>query len=349
MKYRIIGTLIATIGVVATLSACGQAAPATVPTDEGTGSECALPSEPQTVSLGINPGTQKLVTDVIKEQGFDKDHNLNIEVKSFQNPPAAAQAVTQKAVDFGYGGLTTMAVARDKGADMVFFGPFITTPKDGLFVKKDSPITSLDQLEGKKIGSFSGTSSATTAILNAIAAETYGIPNLNEQADIVVAPDPALFGLLDKGEIDAALVVDSSTVKADLTGQYRKILDLNDSYQEAFGQNPIFVGLVTTDEFASSNCGAVKAYSLAQQDAIAYILSHDDVWETYANSLGIVEDGGAAALQELASEFEVEWTEAQISEAQDLLKSMIPILGEDDYLAAVPDGLFTTNYWDDAR
>jgi NitT/TauT family transport system substrate-binding protein len=347
MKGRIIGTCIATIGLVVALSACAQSGPSTAST-EGAGApdECALPTQQQAVTLGINPGTQKLVTDVIKAQHLDTKYKLDLQVKSFQNPPASAQAAAQHAVNIAYGGLTTMAVARDKGSDMVFFGPFITTPKDGVFVKKDSPITSLDQLKGKKIGSFSGTASATTAILNAVASKTYGIDDLNNQAHIVVAPDPALFGLLDKGDIDAALVVDSSTVKADLTGQYRKILDLNDAYQKAFSENPIFVGLVTSDEFAKDHCGELKAFTRAQQDAVAYILSHDDVWDGYARDLGITQAGASAALKDLSSEFEVKWTDAEISAAQTLLTSMIPILGEKDYIAKVPDGLFTTAYWD---
>jgi NitT/TauT family transport system substrate-binding protein len=347
MKGRIIDTMIATIAVAVSVSACAQSAPEAESNDAGGGAgDCALPTSEQTVSLGINPGTQQLVTDVIKAQGLDIKYKLKLDVKSFQNPPASAQAASQKAVNIAYGGLTTMAVARDKGSDMVFFGPFITTPKDGVFVKKDSPITSLDQLKGKKIGSFSGTTSATAAILSAVAAKSYGIPNLGSAAHIVVAPDPALFGLLDKGDIDAALVVDSSTVKADLTGQYRKILDLSDAYEKAFGENPIFVGLVTSDEWAKDHCGELKAYTHAQQDAVAYILSHDDAWDTYAKSLGITQSGASAALKDLSSEFETKWTDSEVSAANDLLESMIPILGEKAYLAKVPDGLFTTKYWD---
>lgn len=307
-------------------------------------SKCGPLTEMTTVTLGINPGSQSLITEAMKSQGIDKKYNLNVDVKEFLNPPAAATAVTQKVVDIGYGGITTMAVAREQGSDVFFFGPFITTPQDGVFVPKDSPVKSLSDLEGKKIGSFSGTNSATTAILSAIADETYDMPKLSDLSEIVVAPAPALFGLLDKGEVDAVLTVDTDTVSADLTGKYNKILVLSDAYEDAFGTNPMFVGLVSNEAFAETNCSALQAFYNAQMDTIDYVKSHDEVWKDYADSLKITDPAAPAALQKLAGSFTTDWTESEVESVTGLLETLIPILGPDAFVTEVPEGLFDLDY-----
>lgn len=306
--------------------------------------KCGPLEEMTTVTLGINPGSQSLIIEVMKSQGIDKKYNLNVDVKKFLNPPAAATAMTQKVVDIGYGGITTMAIAREQGSDVFFFGPFITTPQDGVFVPKDSPVKSLSDLKGKKIGSFSGTSSATTAILSAIADKSYDMPKLSELSDVVVAPAPALFGLLDKGEVDAVLTVDTDTVQADLTGKYNKILVLSDAYEDAFGTNPMFVGLVSNEAFAENNCSALQAFYNAQMDTIDYVKSHDEVWKNYADSLKVTDPAAPAALQKLAASFTTDWSEEEVKSVTDLLETLIPILGSDAFIKNVPEGLFDLDY-----
>src|SRR5680860_1745835 len=78
----------------------------------GNGASCEVPSEPQSLKLGIIPGSQSLVTFVMEEQGFAEDHNLELELERFQNPSALHVAIGQKTVEVGFGGLTALAVAR---------------------------------------------------------------------------------------------------------------------------------------------------------------------------------------------------------------------------------------------
>jgi NitT/TauT family transport system substrate-binding protein len=346
MKVSKVATTTAVICIAALALAGCSSAPNKAPAKaSASASDCGPLTEMTNVSLGINPGSQSLITTTMKDQGLDKKYNLNVEVKDFLNPPAAATAVTQKTVDIGYGGVTTMAIARAQGSDVVFFGPFITTPQDGVFVLKDSQVHSLADLKGKKIGSFSGTSSATTALLSAIAAKTYDMPKLGEISNIVVAPAPALFGLLDKGNVDAVLTVDTDSVNADLSGKYKKILDLSEGYKKAFGTNPMFVGLVSTDSYAKANCSTLKAFSKAQSDTVEYVKSHDSAWTDYAQQIKMTDPAAPKALQKLSSSFTTGWDATQVKSVTGLLESMIPILGAKHFVSAVPQGLFSLDYW----
>lgn len=330
--------------LVMALAAAGCSSNASSPADVSQGGDCSPPDGAK-VTVGVNPGSQDLVASTMVDQGFAEDHGIALDIKSFQNPPAAATAVTQKSVDVGFGGNTTMTIARSQGSDVFFFGPFITTPKDGVFVREDSSYQTLGDLDGQKIGSFSGANSATTAILTAIASKSYDVPHLPDSSEIVVAPGPALLGLLDKGEVEGALLVDTGSVSADLSGKYRKVLDLNSGYQEAFGANPMFVGLVTTESYAAGHCGEVTAFAAAYREAVEYLRSNDEAWQAYAESLEFTQDGAAEALQGLSTEMQTEWDAGQVDEATALLESLIPILGTEDFVSELPDGLFDTTYW----
>ena len=324
------------------LTGCGAAAQPGAPA--ASSASCGPLTEMATVTLGVNPGTQDLVTSALKDQGLDKKYNLNVEIKSFLNPPASATAMTQKTVDIGFGGITTMAVARSRGSDVFFFGA-LATPANGIFVPKDSALNSLGDLKGHKLGSFSGTNSATFAILSALAAKSFNIPDLKKSAQVIVAPDAALSGLLDKGEIDAILAGSTASVAAELSGKYKQIADLSGGYQKAAGTKPVYLGPVSTDSYAADHCGQLKAFSNAMRDAVKYVQSDDKAWTDYAAKIKMTDPKAPKALQDLlGSNFVTEWDAKQIEGMNALLDSLIPILGEKDFVATVPKGLFRLDF-----
>ena len=296
------------------------------------------------VTLGVNPGAQDLVISAMQEQGIAKEYNLDLDVKSFLNPPASSAAVIQKAVDVGFGGNTTMAVARAQGSDVFFFG-MIAQPVNHVFAPKDSSIDSLSDLAGKNLGSFSGTNSGTFSVLSVVAAETAGMPNLGEETKVVEAPDAALVGLLDQGNIDAMLSGSTGTVQALLSGKYKSITDLSGDYEEAIGDQPTHVGSVTTESYAADHCGELIAVSNALRDAVDYVRNNDEVWTNYAAELEMTDPDAPAMLKRvLGPSFVSEWNADRLKANEELLASMIPILGTEDFISEVPEGLFSLDY-----
>lgn len=326
------------------LAGCASSGSATASDATGTtkSTDCPKPAKMTTATVATNPGAQDLVIKTVKAQGFDKKYNLNLDVKSFLNPPATAQAITQHAVDFGFGGLTTMVQARSGGNDVVIIGA-LSTPGSGVFVRKDSSIHNVGDLKGKKVGSFTQPNGAVSSLLQVYAQKKYNLDLLHQvDGQIHVAPEATLEGLLDQGELDAIYLSVDGTALAQFQGKYREIVNLGTAFKKEVGYDALYLGPVTTDSYASKNCGEVRAYVSSIDDAIKYIQTNKSVWKTYAQSLGHPE--AAAAYQKLYSDsFVTSWTQQQVDDMKKLVKDSVPYL-DPSFPKTIPAGLFSLDY-----
>jgi ABC-type nitrate/sulfonate/bicarbonate transport system substrate-binding protein len=304
---------------------------------------CGELTEPQPLKLGAIPGSQDLVTFVMQEQGFAAKHNLELEINSFQNPSALHAAIGQQTVDVGFGGLTAMAVAREQGRGTMIFD-ILTSPSNVIVTRADSDLQTLSDLRGRKLGSFGGRSSATFAIASIVAKEKYGIASLGDDVDVIEGPDAAVLGLLDEGNVDAALIGTTATVQALLSGKYRVLSDISEDYQAQFGKLPGHVTVATNDEYANSHCGVLNAFSAALDDTVAFIQTDPNVWADYAKKIELADPRAPATLHErVATRYIAEWNQEQADAEAALIEQLVPVLGADDFVPAVPEGLFRTD------
>jgi ABC-type nitrate/sulfonate/bicarbonate transport system substrate-binding protein len=333
---------VALLGVVSiALVACGGGEDAGAAA--GPAASCGPLTEPQSLKLGVNPGAQDLVTFVMQEQGFAEKHNLRLEVSSFQNPAALHAAIGQQAVDVGFGGLTAMATARQQGRGTMIFD-VLTSPSNVAVTRADSDVQSFSDLRGRKLGVFGGRSSATFAITSVVAKGKYGIESLERDVDVIEGPDAAVLGLLDEGNIDAALIGTTATVQAMLSNKYRVLSDISADYQSTFGKLPGHVLAATTDDYAETHCGVLNAFSGALDDTVAFIQSDAGVWADYAKKVELTDPRAPQLLQErVASRYIADWNQAQADAEAALIEQLIPVLGADNFVPAVPDGLFRTD------
>lgn len=307
------------------------------------GASPAVGAEGRKVRLGIlSTGSQDFVHTVMEQQRLLQKHNLPYERVASLNPPALHLMIAEKRVDIGYGGLTAVARARAEGRGvLVIFGIF--SPVNVLLVPKDSPVKSLAELKGKRIGNFGGPGSATTSIFMAIAKRWHGL-DLQRQTELITAPGPALIGLLDRGELAAALVGTIESLRFPLTGKYRIILDLSEEWARRAGRAPAHVTIATNDEFAKAHGDILKRYLRAYLDAVKYIRSHPEVWESYAKQIKLTEPGAVAALRDnMGPRIIDKWDREQMKVQQDFLEISREILGP-KVLKEIPEGLMTDAY-----
>jgi len=251
--------------------------------------------------------------------------------------------VAERKVDIGYGGFTTMATARSEGKDIiVIYGVF--SPVNMVFVRKDSPIKTLTDLKGKKLGVFGGPGSTTFAFLAVLAKNWYGI-DLFKEAELVTAPAPALAELLGKGDIDAALLGTVESIQIFAKDRYRVLADLSGEYRaRQGGRAPAHVTIATNEEFARTHPDIVRDYLKAYKNALQYVHDHPEVWDEYAASIKMDDPAERALLREkMGPNLVQQWDAEQIALQNDYLKLVHNIIG-DSVLKAVPADLIRNDY-----
>lgn len=89
------------------------------------------------------------------DEGFFKQHGLDVEVSSLGSGPAIIAALVSGSVDFGSGGTVSIATAHENGIPLVVVAPAglysSKEPTDALVVAKNSPITKPQDLVGKTV------------------------------------------------------------------------------------------------------------------------------------------------------------------------------------------------------
>lgn len=337
--------LFAAAAFVLTGCSSGGGTPAPGPSTSATSADggCPAPATLTTATVATNPGAQDLVIKHVKDGGFDKKYNLDLQVQEFQNPPATAQAIVQKAVNLGFGGLTTMVQARASGADVIVIGA-LSKPGNGMFVKKDSPYQNIGDLKDKNVGSFTALNGAITSIMQAYAQSAYDFNMLEDvNGEVHVAPDAALIGLLDQGELDAVILGVDATAVQQFEGTYRQIVDLRDDFPDEFGFDALYLGPVTSEEYGEAHCGEVRAYVSALRDAILDIQTNPDVWTKYADSLGQPAEA-AEAFQELYGDsFVTAWGPDEVEGMKELVTTLTPYL-DSTFPKEVDPDLFSLDY-----
>lgn len=303
----------------------------------------AVGAETKKIRLGIlQRGSQDLVHVLMEQQKILQRHNIPYERITILSPPSLNLMIVEKKVDLGYGSLVALARARSEGKGMLIIHG-IFSPVNVVLVPKGSPLKSVADLKGKKVGNFGGPGSTTTTMFLAIAKKWYGI-DLRREAELVTAPGPALIGLLDRGELAAALVGTVESLRFPLTGKYRVLLDLSGEWEKRAGRAPAHVLMGTNEEFARVHGDLLKRYIRAYRDTLKYMNSHPQVWENYAKRIKLPPEQGVRVLKEkMAPRILEKWDQEQIKVERDFLEVSKEILGP-KVLKEVPEGLLTDAY-----
>lgn len=336
-RAKIVASVIA---LAATLAACGSSK------SEDSSADSNTPKELPTLHFGAYPGTQSVPLLAMTDQKIDEKHGFKLDVKSFQTPAALNSAIVAGAVDAGFGSVTDMAIARSQGQKVVMINRLMT-PAEVVLVKKDSSINTLADLKGKKVGVFSGTTTGSFSMLAAGANGANLVKNLATDITVVTAPDAAMLGLLDQGEIVAAFPTLTGAIPAILSGKYKQIANVRDDYNKTFGTKtaPGTVMVTTTEGFAKDNAQVLKAFNAALAESVTYVQNTPKIWDDYVASIKMTDSGAAALWQQMAGgAYLGTWNGQAAADETKFLQQVRDIVGVEKTFKDVPSGTFSTDY-----
>lgn len=225
------------------------------------------------VSLGF--GT------VLEEQKFLEKEGLEVEFVRFPDLAAQIRALASGSIDVTFGSpLSAVYAADEEGVPVVLIGA--SQPADAVVVvPEDSPVRTLADLKGKKVGGTYPTA-AVSVLLNTIADQGYGVKP--EDFLIVAGNESRLVQFLAQKQVDASVL---RTVTADQVGKELKlktIASLGDEWKKITGNDaPPYIGTVAaTKDFAVRNPDAAakvirglieaQKWGSANKDQVATIM-----------------------------------------------------------------------------
>src|SRR5258708_33257645 len=276
------------------------------------------------------------------EQGIDRKYGIAAEYRAYPARDGLFTAIRGKEVDVGLGGWTAIAQFRGKGFPVTMIFPVGRGVTVDVIVPTASPIKSTADLKGKKVGTFAGAAGTATVLFRVIASKFYGF-DPGKTGDLQFAGPGLLPALLDKGELDAAVMFDPLAAKLEGSRQYMSIGNLAAADKARPGNDFLWIGYSTNDDFMQAEPEALTNFTRACLAPGDYLKTHPDVFEAYGKKYGL-EPGAVALLRErVIADYTTTWNEAGIAALRRFAGMANDVLGA-GYLDTVPAAAFSTRF-----
>jgi len=210
-----------------------------------------------------------LPVNVADKLGLFAKHGLDVKIADFTGGSKLTQAMTGGSIDIGVGAGTEMAFVA-KGAPMLAICddappiPFI-----GIGVPYDSPVHTVDQLKGRRIG-ISSPGSLTDWLAKELARhEHWGPDGVTEVA--IGNGAAGVMAAFRTNAVDADISVTSNIFNWEEKKQGRLLIPVS-TYTGNIAAGTIYA----TNALIASNPAAVRSFLAAWLETIAYMRAHKD-------------------------------------------------------------------------
>ncbi|WPB57633.1 ABC transporter substrate-binding protein [Xylophilus sp. GOD-11R] len=229
-----------------------------------------------TVRIMINPaGTMGIGPAVIKKYGFDKKHGIHLEVVSYSDQKTATAAIQSGSAELVVFDWLAAARLRASGTPVVGIAPFLTYV-NSVVVPKDSPLKTLADLKGKRVGVAHKTG-FDWIVMQAAAQKLYRM-DIGKDAEVREGAIPLLRGLIEKGDLDATQMWNSLTPEMLASGRYRTLVTIRDLTRQMGLPTVPFLLFSMREDYARQHPGNARAFVAAWQDAVDVLMKDEDVW-----------------------------------------------------------------------
>ena len=250
----------------------------------------------EVVRLGtLRFGSVSWVIDTVHAHEFDKAHGVAIEETPLANNEGAKIALSTGAVDIIVSDWVWVARQRAAGEKLSFI-PY-STMVGAVLVPKDSPIKTLADLKGRKIGIVGGPLDKSWVFLRALARKDWQM-DLDQAVERVYGAPPLLNEQLKAGRLDGVLTNWNFAARLEADG-YRRVVSVNDALRDlGIGPQIPLIGYVFKEDWAHANGAALKAFVAATQDATHVLDTSDAEWQRLLAATGAESPAILAALRD---------------------------------------------------
>jgi NitT/TauT family transport system substrate-binding protein len=236
------------------------------------------------VKIGVLKfGTVSWLLDTIHANGLDKAEGIDLDIVPLASTQATTVGLQGGSVDVIATDWLWVSRERSGGGDFTF-SPF-TTALGAIMVPPNSPIKTLSDLKGKKLGVAGGPLDKSWLLLVAYALRTANLDLRTETTQEYGAP-PLLAERAKQGEIDAVLNFWPYAARLEAEG-FTQLIGVEDVVRELGAKGEVaMVGFVFSETWANKNLEAVQAFLRAAAKADEMLATSDKEWERLKPIMG---------------------------------------------------------------
>ncbi|RWE00822.1 ABC transporter substrate-binding protein [Mesorhizobium sp.] len=240
------------------------------------GSHPIAASAASKVRIGVLKfGTVSWELDTLKEHKFDAENGIDLDVVYFAGEDATNVAMLAGAIDIIVTDWLWVSRQRSDGGD-VTLAPY-STAVGAIMVKDASPIRSITDLKGKKIGVAGGALDKSWLLIQALARRDHGL-DLPAISDVVFGAPPLISEKAIQGELDAVLNFWHFCARLEANG-FRRLIGADDAEKALGASGPVSaLGYVFHDRWANENPQAVRGFLKASTQAKDLLAKSDEEW-----------------------------------------------------------------------
>ncbi|HZT19465.1 MAG TPA: ABC transporter substrate-binding protein [Dongiaceae bacterium] len=302
-------------------------------------------AEAPVVRVGVlSFGSVDWELDVIRRDKLDRKHGFRLSTLRLADKDAASLALLSGSVDLIVTDWLWVSHQRWRGGDVSFVAHSLAV--GGLMVPSDSPLRTVADLKGKKIGIGGGPTDKTWLLLRAYAAKTAGM-DLAAVASASFAAPPLLNRLALDRKLDAVANFWQFNARLKAAG-FREMLPISEVLPAlGIDRAPPLLGWVFHEGWADANPALLRDFLAASFDAKQRLLTSDAEWTALRPLMGAPDDN---LFQQLRDSYRQGiprgWSPADAAAAEGAYHVMVEtvgagVLGGDQALAP---GTFWTGF-----
>jgi NitT/TauT family transport system substrate-binding protein len=225
------------------------------------------------LALGQRGNWDTAIAELGQQAGIFKKHGLALEILWTQGAGESQQAVISGSVDIGLAGTLAALGAYQKGAPLRIIAAEATGMADFWYVKADSPIKTIKDLDGKTIA-FSTVGASTHTLVLAFLKEggAAGKP-------VATGGPSQTFTQVMSGQVDVGWSAPPFGLEAIKDNRIRIVARASDV---AVGRNQTIRALVTTATILESRGDAMRRFVQGYRETIDWMYASDDALKAYA-------------------------------------------------------------------
>ena len=296
------------------------------------------------VEVVVLPGTQIFPVSVMQLKGFDRKHGFTVKEERVAGIQGALVRASTLQFHVQFHPWTTVPTLRSRGIDVVNVDA-TSNFSHPVLAKSDSKFKTWKDLKGAVVGLPGSGASASSVLFRYEMKKFFGLDS--GDYNVRYGETGLLGGQLERGDIDAALMLEPLASKFLASGQYRSIGGIGDAYKAATGSVPPYVNVMMNGKWAKENPDLAKRFLLALRETQQFMRNDAAIWPELGAKVGLSSDAEIKVLrQRVGQAISTEWNDKIIDAQTAIIQDMAKILpaGELGFPPEVPAEAYSKSY-----